>query len=272
MLKLAVFGAQTLLGRELVKVLEDRDASVLPLATGVLTREQEEGDLVVFAPDPSLLEGLDLIILAASPEGPELLENFSGRVLDLRDEPTEAWEPMPLAGVWPEGHRELRGRPALELVLALLPSLVQGFVEVSGTHLRSVACLGDRGIDGLMAQTVAVLKGNEPDIESLGYRAAFEVVPQMGRGALIEVRVPVFHGDLLILHLKSEEGRRLETHPAPMGVKWAEHPPTSREVAISAELLAHLSTSSDGQTGILTLGFDPILWGVLQPVLRVLAL
>lgn len=272
MLKLAVFGAQTLLGRELVKMLENRDASVLPLATGALTMEQEEGDLVVFAPDPALLEGLDLVILAANPESPEFLANFTGRVLDLQDEPPENMEPMPLSGPWPEGHRELRGRPALELVLALLPSLVQGFAEVAGTHLRSVACLGDRGIDGLMAQTVAVLKGHEPDTESLGYRAAFEVVPQLGRGALIEVRVPVFHGDLLILHLKSEEGRRLETHTAPAGVKWAEHPPTSREVAVSPELLAHLSVSNNGLTGILTLGFDPILWGVLQPVLRVLGL
>ena len=179
---------------------------------------------------------------------------------------------MPLAGPWPEGHRELRGRPALELVLALLPALVRGFGEVAATHLRSVACLGDRGIDGLMEQTVALLKGNEPDVESLGYRAAFEVIPQVGRGALIEVRVPVFHGDLLILHLKAEEGRTLETQPAPLGVKWVDHPPTSRDVAVSPELLAHLSEGPQGHTGILTLGFDPILWGVLRPLLRVLDL
>lgn len=272
MLKLAVVGAQTLLGRELVKVLEERDASVLPLSTGALTQEQEEGDLVVFAPDPALLEGLDLVILAADPEAPELLADFPGRVLDLRENAPEDLDPLPLAGAWPEGCRILRGRPALELVLALLPTLVHGFSDVAGTHLRSVACLGDRGIDGLMHQTVAVLKGNEPDLNSLGYRAAFEVVPQVGRGALIEIRVPVFHGDLLILHLRAEEGRRLEPQPAPLGVAWAEHPPTSREVAVSPELLVHLSTGADGQTGILTLGFDPILWGVLRPLLRVLDL
>ncbi|MDP2876780.1 MAG: hypothetical protein Q8O00_11390, partial [Holophaga sp.] len=69
-----------------------------------------------------------------------------------------------------------------------------------------------------------------------------------------------------------EEGRSLDTQPAPLGVKWADHPPTSREVAVSPELLAHLSTNPDGQTGILTLGFDPVLWGVLRPVLRVLDL
>ncbi len=272
MLKLAVLGAQTMLGRELVKVLEDRDASVLPLSAGPLTVEQEESDIVVFAPDPALLEGLDLVIVVADPAVPELLATFPGRILDLRDNAPESLEPMPLAGVWPSDHRALRGRQALELVLALLPTLVHGFGEVAGTHLRSVACLGDLGLNGLMEQTVAILKGDEPEIETLGYRAAFEVVPQMGRGALIEVRVPVFHGDLLILHLKAEEGRSLETQPAPLGVKWAEHPPTSREVAVSPELLAHLSTGADRQTGILTLGFDPVLWGVLRPLLRVLDL
>lgn len=272
MLKLAVLGAHTLLGRELVKALEDREASVLPLAIGALSPEQEEGDLVVFAPDPALLEGLDLVILADDPTDPALLDGFPGRVLDLRDHALETLDPLPLAGGWPEEHRILRGRPALELVLALLPALVHGFTDVAGTHLRSVACLGDRGIDGLMNQTVALLKGNEPDTESLGYRAAFEVVPMAARGALVEVKVPVFHGDLLILHLRSEAERQLEAQTAPLGVKWLDHPPTSREVAVSPELLAHLTTSADGQMGVLTLGFDPILWGVLHPVLRVLGL
>jgi hypothetical protein len=55
MLKLAVIGAQTLLGRELVNALEAREASVVPLSTGPLTLEEEEGDLVVFAPTPALL-------------------------------------------------------------------------------------------------------------------------------------------------------------------------------------------------------------------------
>ena len=50
MLKLAVIGAQTLLGRELVAALEAREASVLPLSIGELTVAEETGDLVVFAP------------------------------------------------------------------------------------------------------------------------------------------------------------------------------------------------------------------------------
>jgi hypothetical protein len=57
---------------------------------------------------------------------------------------------------------------------------------------------------------------------------------------------------------------------APQGIEWREAPATSREVAVSPFLLAHFS--GDGRTGVLTLGYDPILWGVLVPALRVLGL
>ena len=83
MLKLAVIGAQTLLGRELVNTLEARDASVVPLSIGALTVEEEIGDLVVFAPSKLLLEGLDAVILAdtllgsRNPDDLSTLQGFS---------------------------------------------------------------------------------------------------------------------------------------------------------------------------------------------------
>ncbi len=272
MLKLAVVGAQTLVGRELVSALEPQDCSVLPLATGPMSRADEEDDIVVFAPEPALLEGLDVAILVDSPQDPDLLEAFPGRVLDLREGADAKLDPMPLSGAWPAGTMKLRGRGALEQVLALLPQLVGGVGEVSGTHLKSVAALGDRGLEALLQQTAEVLQGEDPDIEALGYRAAFEVIPQVARGSLMEVRVPVFHGDLLILHLRAAEGRSLAKMEAPAGVRWAEAPPSSREVAVSSELLAHLSLNPEATGGMLTLGFDPILWGTLRPTLRVLGL
>lgn len=274
MLKLAVIGAQTLVGRELVGALEAREASVVPLSTGPLSRAEEEGDLVVFAPDPALLEGLDAVLLAATPEA-ALLEAFPGRVLDLRDAPDAAFDPMPLAGPWPGGVRALKGRPALEQVLALVPGLVAGVGEVGGVHLRSVAWLGDAGVEGLVAQSVAILNGEEPEVEALGYRQAFEVVPvapAAGRGRLLEIRVPAFHGDLLVLQLRAQEGATLQRQEAPAGLAWVAAPPSSREVAVSADLLAHLEVAADGRAGVLTLGFDPVLWGVLRPALRVLGL
>ena len=272
MLKIAVIGAQTLLGRELVCSLETQDCSVLPLSTGVLTKAEEEGDIVVFAPEPSLIEGLDVVILADSPVDQELLASFPGRILDLREEADPKLEPMPLSGTWSSNNKAFRVRPALEQVLALLPGLVNGLGEVSGTHLRSVACLGDSGLDGLMEQTVAVLNGGEPPLDKLQYRAAFEIVPQVPRGSLIEVRVPAFHGDLLILHLKAEAGAVLAPREAPEGVSWVETPPSSREVAVNNNLLAHLSLSAEGRAGVLVLGFDPILWGFLRPTLRTLGM
>ena len=42
--------------RELVQSLEPLECSILPLATGILTRNEEEADLVVFAPEPALLD------------------------------------------------------------------------------------------------------------------------------------------------------------------------------------------------------------------------
>lgn len=274
MLKLAVIGAQTLLGRELVGALEAQDASVVPLSIGALTLEEEEGDLVVFAPDRALLEGLDAVVLADSPD-PEFLAAFPGRILDLRAEPDPKTDPMPLAGSWPKGAKVLRGRPALEQVLALLPTLLKGLGDVGGTHLRSVAWMGDRGLDGLVEQTLAVLNGEDPDLAKLGYRQAFEVVPvapAAGKGRLLEIRVPSFHGDLLVLQIRAAEGQTLVKNEAPAGVSWVDAPPSSRDVAVSANLLAHLDVASDGKAGVLTLGFDPVLWGVLRPTLRVLDL
>ncbi len=274
MLKLAVIGAQTLLGRELVGALEAREASVLPLSIGPLSVEEEIGDLVVFAPSQALLEGMDTVILADTPD-PALLEGFPGRILDLRSEPEPRINPMPLSGPWPQGVKSLRGRPALEQVLALVPSLLAGVGEVGGIHLRSVAWMGDRGLDGLVEQTLSVLNGEDPDLTTLGYRQAFEVVPVppvAGKGRLMEFRVPSFHGDLLILQIRALDGQALVKKEPPMGVKWVEAPPSSRDVAVSADLLAHGDLTEDGKSAVLSLGFDPVLWGLLRPTMRVLGL
>jgi len=268
MLKLAVIGAQTLLGRELVEVLEIRECSVLPLAIGPTTQQDEEGDFVMFAPSPALLEGLDVVVLTDTPQDSEMLSNFPGRILDLRDGDTAAGEPLPLAGPWPGGIRRIKGRPPLEQVLAFLPNLVDGITDLSGVHLRSVACLGDRGIQGLAAQSLAILEGVEPDETLLGYRAAFEAIPQTPRGNLTEVLIPTFHGDILILNLRGN----LKAKETPKNVQWLNAPPTSREVAVTNLLLAHYAPGPANQGATLTLGFDPILWGVLQPIMRLLEL
>jgi len=274
MLKAAVVGAQTLLGQELVKALEACEASVLPLHTGPLSTAEEEGDLVVFAPSPALLEGLDLVILVDQLQDLSLLAQFPGRILDMREDadPKTSGEPMPLAGLWPPTVLRFRGRPALEQALALVPALVDGVGEVSGTHISSVAMQGERGVRALLAQTRAILAGEEPDLGDLGYRAAFEAVPLVPRGALVEVRVPTFHGDMLLLHLRSLPGKKLAPRDAQPGVRWVDSPPSTREVAVTSDALVHLNLAEDGTRGTLVLGYDPILWGVLRPTLRLLGL
>jgi hypothetical protein len=267
-LKIAIIGAQALLGRELAEVLENFDCSVLPLAAGPTSRQDEEGDIVVFAPEPALLEGLDMVILTDTLINPEILDNFKGSILDLRDGDIATGEPFPLSGTWPKGAVRLKGRPALEQVLATVPALVDGVASLSGVHLRSVASFGDRGIKGLADQSRAILAGVDPDTSLLGYRAAFEAVPQTPKGNLVEVRIPTFHGDILILSLQGN----LKQKDAPKNVQWMDTPPTSREVAVTHHLLAHYAQGATEQSATLTLGFDPILWGALQPVLRLLKL
>lgn len=271
--KIAVIGAGTLIGRELVKALEFYNCSVLPLSSGSLSRDEEVGDLVIFEPHPSLLEDIDVVILTAPVNTSGFLDNFTGRILDFCVGTDSFVEAIPLTGSWPGDARSLRTRPVLEQVLSIIPRLVGSVDEVSGTHLQSVAYLGDRGIDGLMDQTVSILKGEDPDCSKLGYRGAFEIVPCVPLGRMMQIMVPAFHGDLLILHIRAAEGQRLfRLKDVPRGVMWVEHPPTSREVGVSSDLLAFLNITDEGKSGILTLGFDPILWGVLLPVVRLLDL
>src|ERR1035437_7603365 len=97
MRKIAVIGAGTLSGRELVKALEaSSDCSVLPLSFGALTRDEEFGDLVVFEPQAALLEGIELVILMESLVVPELLAGFSGNILDFRVEADSFLDLVPL--------------------------------------------------------------------------------------------------------------------------------------------------------------------------------
>ena len=79
-------------------------------------------------------------------------------------------------------------------------------------------------------------------------------------------------GDLLILQVRAAEGKTLVKKEALPGVKWVDSVPSSRDVAISADLLAYLDLTADAKAAVLTLGFDPVLWGVLRPTMRVLDL
>jgi hypothetical protein len=151
----------------------------------------------------------------------------------------------------------------------MVPCLIDGIEHISGVHLRSVAHLGEKGIHGLAAQTRAILEGNDPDESALGYRAAFEAVPMPPKGNLVEVKVPTFHGDILILNLRGG----LKKNDAPgnaQNAQWLDTPPTSRDVAVSNMLLLHYAPNSGGAT--LVMGFDPILWGAIRPIARLLGL
>lgn len=272
MLKIAVIGAETLVGREVVNSLNNKECSVLPLTHNHAFSSDSLDDLVVFAPYPSALENIDVVILAETPTMPEMLSNYNGRILDIRNQSNYSLEPIPLVGSWPKNKIALRIRPVIEQVLAIVPQLIVNIDSLCGTYLQSVAHLGHDGIEGLKEQTIAALNGEEPSIDKLGYRGAFELVPQIPQGHLINVKVPTFYGDMLILHINAANGQALNILQAPCGVEWRDVLPTSKEVAVSPYLLAHCTFLKDNQAAILTLGFDPILWGLLMPILRLLEL
>ncbi len=269
MLKIAVVGAQDILGQELVRTLEMHHCSVLPLASGPLTKEQEENDIVAFAPTPELIQDYDAVILA-KPEPTGLLDQFSGRILDVTAGASRG-VPAPLTGSWGDDKRVFV-RPAVEQILLLLPQLVENLASISGVYLRSVSHRGESGLMELHQQSVAVLQGEEPDITPLGYRAAFEVVPQKPKGRIIDILTPTFYGDLLVLHLVNLQKTMSKKIDAPPQVLWVDTPPTSRDVATRSEVLVYADVDSSGQYVTLVIGFDPILWGVLQPMVRLLSL
>ncbi len=269
MLKVAVVGAQDILGQEIVRTLETYRCSVLPLASGPLTKDQEENDIVAFAPTPDLIQGYDTVVLAQrAPVG--LLDGFPGRVLDVTVDASQG-VPAPIKGAWGSEQR-LFIRPAVEQILILLPHLVDHLGTVSGVHLRSVSHRGESGLMELHQQSVAVLQGEEPDVTSLGYRAAFEVVPQKPKGRITDVLTPTFHGDLLVLHVHNSETLMSKKAQLPDQVRWVEAPPTSRDVATQGEVLVYTDLNPAGHEATLIIAFDAILWGVLHPMVRLLSL
>lgn len=269
MLKIAVVGAQDILGQELVRTLEAHHCSVLPLASGPLTKEQEENDIVAFTPTPELIKDYDAIILA-QPEPKGLLDKFSGRVLDVTSDASRG-TPAPLVGAWGTENR-LFVRPAVEQILLLLPGLIENFGTVSGVYLRSVSHRGETGLMELHQQSVAVLQGEEPGTAPLGYRAAFELVPQKPKGRITDIFTPTFHGDILVLNLINPDKLMSKITNAPDQVVWVDTPPTSRDASTRSEALAYADLDSSGHYATLIIGFDAILWGVLRPMIRLLSL
>lgn len=269
--KIAVVGAQSLFGQEIVRGLEQQHCSVLPLASTTLTREQEEEEIVAFTPTPELVEGFELMVLVSDPpEG--LLDTFKGKVLDIRSRATLG-NPAPLTGQWPSSERILFLRPAVDTAIATLPSLFGEIAELSGVHLKSMAHQGELGILELHQQSIAVLQGEEPDSTLLGYRAAFELIPHSPRGKLIEVLTPTFHGDLLCMMIKPSPGALIpKVQPNVEGVVWLQHPPTSREIATQSQLFVYVAHDDQGASAQVILGFDAILYGVLRPLFRLLDL
>lgn len=272
MIKIAVLGANTFIGRELVNALEHFECSVLPLHCEETASGLDNYDEVLFAPDQALLKNIDVVIVVKKHKS-NLLSDYTGRILYIDDNDGNCDNSADISntGLWPDNKQILQIKSVLYQILTVAKDIVHNVDFLNGVYLQSVAHLGDDGVHGLMSQSVDILNGNEPKLEKLGYRAAFEVIPSLPINNITYVKTPTFHGDILILHLIAKDGKQLKlvnnnTH----NIKWCDRPPTSREVATSANILANFTLLNNNHTAVLTLGFDPILWGIISPIVKLL--
>jgi aspartate-semialdehyde dehydrogenase len=200
-LHVAVLGATGLVGREILRALEDLElpvASIRLFATersagGTLEFQGEE--VRVEAVKEGAFRGRQIAFFAAGAEaarawaGPARAEG----ALVLDESPAFRMEPdVPL--VVPEVNPEVlaalgpggmvaspcAAATAISLVLAPL-ARAAGLERVVATTLQAVAGLGQRGVAQLEREAQALMNGREPEGEGpVPHRIAFNLVPQIG--------------------------------------------------------------------------------------------
>ncbi|HKY33372.1 MAG TPA: Asd/ArgC dimerization domain-containing protein [Candidatus Polarisedimenticolia bacterium] len=199
--RIAFFGSNSLLAREIRGVLESRS---FPATDVRLYDEQGEGTisdyageaLVVTRPDEESLAGLDIAFLCGSAADMAPYLDWPARggftAIDLSGA-SSARPDVPLV------HTEINagaiapaGRPAPPLIaaphavahnaatLAAAARSVGRLSAVDVVALRPASELGERGIDELQRQTIGLLNFTETPREVFGRQAAFNVLPSAG--------------------------------------------------------------------------------------------
>jgi aspartate-semialdehyde dehydrogenase len=200
-LHVALLGATGLVGREILRALEDLEfpvASIRLLATersagGTLEFRGEE--VRVEAVKEGAFRGRQIALFAA---GAEASRAWAERAraegaLVLDDSPAFRMEPdvplvvpevnpQALAALPPRGivSNPSAAVTALSIVLAPL-ARAAGIERVVATTLQAVAGLGRRGVEQLEREAQALMNGREPEGDGpVPHRIAFNLVPQIG--------------------------------------------------------------------------------------------
>ncbi len=195
--RIALFGAKTLLARELRSVLEDRAFPTLDVklydtgGEGTLSEYAGEA-LVVTSPDEDSIVGLDIAFMCGSRSESASYLGWPARLgyvaIDLSGASHE-WPGVPVV------HAEINaGRVDLRAPVIAVPSPIAHnlasviaavreaapVVDVEAVALRPVSDLGEDGIDELHRQTVGLLNFTEVPRSVFGHQVAFNVLPSSG--------------------------------------------------------------------------------------------
>ena len=201
--KVAVAGATGAVGREMLKVLEEREFPVSELVP--LASERSEGQKLEFRADevtvrrlrPESFEGVDIALFSpgaavsrefapyAARAGAVVIDNSSAFRMDA-DVPLVVPEVNPHAvelAIKPGGRRIVANPncSTIQLVVALKPLHdAAGLERVVVSTYQSVSGAGQKGIDELDEQSRALFNLGEVAAKKFPHRIAFNLLPEIG--------------------------------------------------------------------------------------------
>jgi aspartate-semialdehyde dehydrogenase len=196
--RVGVLGATGLVGATILGLLAERDfpaSEVVPLASERSAGREIEWNgsvLTCQAVSEDSIQGLDLVLSSAggsvSAEWAPKIVAAGATVVDN----TSYWRmhddvPLVVAEVNPEaldGHSGIVANPncsTMQMVVALKPLYDEAGIErlVISTY-QAVSGTGKAAIDGLLAESRAVLDGREPSPQVYAHQIAFNALPQAG--------------------------------------------------------------------------------------------
>ncbi len=195
--KVAVLGATGLVGREFVKVLEQRDFPVAELR--LLASERSAGktlayrgqDVPVEEADEHSFDGIDIALFSAGAAASKHFAPIAVEAGALVIDNSSAWrmEPeVPLVVPEVNGddsrfHRGIIANPncsTIQMVVALNPiHRVNRIRRIVVSTYQSVSGTGSQAIDELLSQTQAVLAYQSVDPRVYPHQIAFNLIPEI---------------------------------------------------------------------------------------------
>ena len=202
-MRVAIAGATGAVGREMLKVLEERDFPVGELVP--LASERSEGHKLQFRGDeipvrrlkPDSFEGVDVALFSpgatvsrefaphAARAGAVVVDNSSAFRMDA-DVPLVVPEVNPKAVelALKPGGRRIVANPncsTIQLVIVLKPLHAAAVLDrVVVSTYQSVSGAGQKGIDELEAQSRALFSMGELEAKKFPHRIAFNLLPEIG--------------------------------------------------------------------------------------------